>query len=92
MRICMHPLYGPTPQDAPYGVWRIVHTISGDDISHLVIYADDETGELWRFVETRDGIARLPAGAPEIEKLVLGPGALRLEPAAHLRCAPEDFA
>ena len=78
-QICMHPFCGPMPPNAPYGSWRIIHALSRADISHLAIYADDENGELWRFVETRDGLARHPAGAPVVEKLNLGPGGFRLE-------------
>lgn len=78
MQICMHPFCGPMPQNAVYGTWKILHTASGEDIAPLTIYADDEAGILWRFIETRDGIARHPAGAPEVEQINLGPGSFRL--------------
>lgn len=78
MKICMHPFCGPMPPNAIYGEWQIFHTVSGQNIAPLTIYADDETGDLWRFVESRNGIARHPAGAPEVERLNLGPSGLRL--------------
>lgn len=80
-QICMHPHCGaPIQQNAPYGSWRIIHVLSGEDISPLAVYADDSTGDLWRFVENNHGgIIRSQFGAPEIEKLNLGSGGLRLK-------------
>jgi hypothetical protein len=59
VRLCWNSDYGPMPLNAEAGdTWRIIHVLSGADIGHLVFYVDDETGDLWRFVEDRDGIIK----------------------------------
>jgi hypothetical protein len=79
MKLCAHVTYGPIALTE--GQWRVIHRLSREEL-HLVVYADDETGEIWRFVEDREGqIAKDPAKPDQfmVEKLTLGPGALKLE-------------
>ena len=79
MKLCWNAEYGPMPVNAQYKLWRVVHVLSGEDLSDKIFYADDDAGEIWRFEEDSFGRVKIEDGRPVVEKLVLGPRAIRLE-------------
>ena len=79
MKLCWTQTYGPIPINADFKVWEVIHVPSGEDISGMIFYADDETGEVWRFEVDWRGEFKIEGGRPVVEKLVLGPGKIRLE-------------
>jgi hypothetical protein len=77
MKLCAN-FRGPIPTNDHGRRYRVVHILSGMTLTRT-FYADDETGEIWRYVEDWRGDIKLNSGEPEIEKLILGPGAIRIE-------------
>jgi hypothetical protein len=84
MKLCANSTYGPMPANNQQRRYRVIFVPTGQQLCR-VFYADDETGEVWRFIEapslngsllnlktTRD--CRLA-----VEKLYFGSGMIRIE-------------